>query len=459
MTGQRNIDSSLIDRVAEFGANIRFGDIPTPVIEATKNFLADTCAVTIAGHVSPSTAPILETAKIWDGEQAGTARVFGDSHVQLSPANAAFVNGYKAHCLEWDSLHEAAISIGFCTPVGALLAECEVRKVTGEDFLAALIAAAEFFTILGLSSGSTATFFRPSAGGTISAALAIARVRNYSVELTQQTLGLAYSLAGGTMQAHWEGTSTLSMQVGAGSRSAIYAADLAENGIAAPVDIFTGKFGFFSIFERMGNFAELSHDLGKVWRIPETAYKPFPCGRATHGVLTVLRDMKSAGTLDPDEIAKVTVTAPPLISVLVDREIKEEMSPGYARLCLPFVLPMFAYHGDIDPRAFTDPVRPTARGLALAKKLEIKVIKDAPENTLSPVEVDIVMNDGTRHTATCHAPWGSIERPFTGNDLLEKIAKCLDYAEMDIVASDFARVFEEFDAHTDVRTALTPIYN
>ena len=459
MTASRNIDSTLIDRLAEFGANISFADIPAHVIDATKDFLADTCAVTIAGQVSPSTAPIVQAAKIWDGDQVGTAQVFGQPQVQLSPANAAFVNGYKAHCLEWDSLHEEAISIGFCTPVGALLAECEVRDVTGEDFLAALVAAAEFFTLLGLSSGSTATFFRPSAGGTISAALAIARIRNYSVELTRQTLGLAYSLAGGTMQAHWEGTSALSMQVGAGSRSAIYAADLAESGIAAPLDIFTGKFGFFSIFERMGNFAQLSEDLGKVWRIPETAYKPFPCGRATHGVLTVLRDMKHAGTLDPDEIVKIIVTAPPLISVLVDREIKEKMSPGYARLCLPFIIPMFAYHGDIDPRAFTDPVKPTARGLALAKKLEIRVIDGAPANTLSPVEVDILMNDGARHTAACDAPWGSNAKPFSEDDLLEKITKCLGYAEMTISPDDFARIFQVFETHTNVSDALTQIYS
>ena len=459
MTSGRNIDSHLIDKVATFGANLSYADIPLPVIEATKRFLADTCAVTIAGRASPSTPPIVATAKIWDGDQTGAARVLGEPDLRLSAANAAFVNGYKAHCLEWDSLHEAAISIGFCTPVGALLAECEVRDVSGEDFLTALIAAAEFFTLLGLSSGSTATFFRPSAGGTISAALAIARVRNYSPELTRQTLGLAYSLAGGTMQAHWEGTSTLSMQVGAGSRSAIYAADLAKNGIAGPVDIFTGKFGFFSIFERMGNFEELSGDLGKVWRIPETAYKPFPCGRATHGVLTVLREMKAAGTLAPDEIAKIIVTAPPLISVLVNRPIKQEMSPGYARLCLPFVLPMFAYHGDIDPRAFTDPVRPSPRGIALAKKLEIRVIESAPENTLSPVEVDIHMNDGTRHTATCHAPWGSTENPFTEHDLLEKITKCIEYGGMDIAPIDFKNLFDTFEGHADIRTALTPIYS
>ena len=55
MTGQRNIDSSLINRVAAFGANISLADIPSPVVEATKRFFADTCAVTIAGHVSPST--------------------------------------------------------------------------------------------------------------------------------------------------------------------------------------------------------------------------------------------------------------------------------------------------------------------------------------------------------------------------------------------------------------------
>lgn len=460
MAIDRNIDPTIINRIASFVATLTYKDIPVEVVDCTKRFLADTCAVSLAGRVSPSTNGIIESAKLWNENNTGPARVFGDPDVKLTPANAAFVNGYKAHCLEWDALHEEAISIGFCTPVGALLAECEVREISGEELITALAAAVEFFTILGLSSGSTATFFRPSAGGTLSAALAIARVRKYSVEMTKNTLGLAYSLAGGTMQAHWEGVATLAMQVGAGSRSAIYAADMAGAGIAAPVDIFTGKFGFYSIFESAGNFAELSKDLGNKWRIPETSYKPFPCGRATHGVLTVLKTLKEANNLDPDVIKFIKVTAPPLISVLVDRPIKEEMSPGYARLCLPFILSMYAYHGDIDPSAFSDPVRPTKRGLDLASKLEICVAENAPTNTLAPIDVQITMNDGQRYEQHCKNPWGAPGNPFTEADLVKKIEKCLMHdGKTQISAQQFVSAFFEIEKYSSVHSLIDEIYN
>lgn len=458
MAQDRIISPVLIDRVADFGATLEYAQIPQTVIDHTKRFLADTCAVSIAGRASPSTSGILKSAALWDGDAPGPARCVGEPNLRLSPGNAAFVNGYKAHCLEWDSLHEEAVSIGFCTPVAAMLAECEVRDVSGEDFLAALIAAVEFFTVLCLASGSSATFFRPSAGGTISAALGVARIRRYTPEQTRQTLGLAFSLAGGTMQAHWEGSATLAMQVGAGARSAIHAADMAASGIAAPVDIFTGKFGFYTIVERAGTFAERSKDLGTVWRIPEIAYKPFPCGRATHGVLTILKDLKAAGKLDPNAIEKVVVTAPPLISVLVDRPVLPEMQPGYARLCLPFVFVMFAYHGDIDPRAFTDPVRPTERGIALARKLEMKVIEGAPTNTLSPITVDIEFTDGTTHNADCSAPWGAPKNSFTDNDLLAKIAKCIDCGEMETVPEAFLDTFLKIETADNIRLAVDHLY-
>lgn len=458
MAQARKIDSTQIDFLADFSSTLSFVDIPKPVIDAAKRFLADTCAVAIASKVAPSTEAIIKTAKQWDGGANGTARVLGEKDLLLTPANAAFVNGYKAHCLEWDALHEDGIAIAFCTPIGALHAECESREVSGKRFLSAVIAAAEFFILLGLGSGSTANFFRPSAGGTISAAIAIAHIRNYSPEMTKRTIGLAYSLASGTMQAHWEGVATLAMQVGTAARNAIYAADLAANDIAAPSDIFSGRFGFYSIFEKPGNFNQRLKGLGTNWHLPEVAYKPFPCGRATQGVLTMLREMNTEGDIHHARIETINVIAPPLISVLVNRPIKPEMSPSYARLCLPYILALYLSDGENNPCKFGNIVRPTDQEYSIANKLNFITNQQLASNILAPIEMTINMRDGKTLHQVCQSPWGAPDNPFTDRHLLEKIEKCLEYGTLNATPENFLSQFLQLEHSSDLKTATNLLY-
>ena len=458
MSLERKIDSSLIDTLADFSVGCSYDSMPAPVVNVAKRFIADTCACAIAGRVAPSYEAIIKSALLWNGGASGTASVIGDATTKLTPANAAFVNGYKAHCLEWDALHEEGIAIAFCTPVGALLAECDGNEISGKRFLSAIIIAAEFFIQLGLSSGSTARFFRPSAGGTISAALAVAHLRGYSHDLTKRTIGLAYSLASGTMQAHWEGVSTLAMQVGVAARNAIYAADLAANGIEAPVDIFTGRFGFFSIFEEAGTIEDGLTQLGSVWHLPEVAYKPFPCGRATQGVLTILRGLKSTAEISPDSIQSISVTAPALISVLVGRPIRPEMSPSYARLCLQYIVALYLQYGEIDPRRFTNSTQPTKQSLALANKVKLTVDSSLPSNVLTPINVCVEMQDGTQHEHTCVDVWGAPSSTFNDDDLVDKIRQCLALGKLKTSAETFLNTFLRLEKSGDVASQIENLY-
>ncbi len=455
---ERKIDSSQIDALAQFSVDYSYEKIPTSIINVAKRFIADTCAVAIAGRVAPSHEAIIKTAHQWNGGAVGTACIIGDTKIELTPANAAFVNGYKAHCLEWDSLHEEGIAIAFCTPVGAVLAECEGKEIPGTRVLSAVTIAAEFFIQLGLKSGSTARFFRPSAGGAISAALAIAHLRGYSHELTKRTIGLAYSLASGTMQAHWEGVATLAMQVGIAAKNAIYAADLAANGIEAPVDIFTGRFGFFSIFEEAGTFEEGLAQLGNVWHLPEVAYKPFPCGRATQGVLTILRGLKSNAAISPDEIQSIKVTAPALISVLVNRPIQAEMSPSYARLCLQYIVALYLQYGEIDPRKFTNNTQASKQSLALADKVELTVDPSLPDNILTPINVNIETKDGKQYEQTCVDVWGAPASTFNDDDLIDKINRCLSLGELKTEGVNFLATFLQLDKTQNAASQIRKLY-
>ena len=117
---------------------------------------------------------------------------------------------------------------------------------------------------------------------------------DFDAKTLTHAFGIVYGQVCGTMQAHTEGSPLLAMQIGFNARNAVAACDLAAGGLLGPQDILEGPFGFYRLFEGAHDLAPVLRDLGRVWRITEVAHKPFPCGRATHGVLDGVLALTSA---------------------------------------------------------------------------------------------------------------------------------------------------------------------
>ncbi|KPQ21738.1 MAG: putative protein involved in propionate catabolism, partial [Porphyrobacter sp. HL-46] len=237
--------------------------------------LADTLAVGAAGAGAPGGDAILVAARAMGSD--AEARLIGSSEHLPAPA-AAFVNGYRIHCLEWDAVHEPAVVHALSTVVAALGAAIDRRGgCDAEAALAALAVGVDVAAGLGLAADSPLTFFRPATAGVVGAALAVARIDGAPLD---DTLGLAVSSAAGTMQAHVEGLATLPFQIANAARAAVTASDLARAGFPGPKDPLEGQFGYFRLFDS-GDLSRYTRDLGKVWRISEVSVKPFPSGRAS----------------------------------------------------------------------------------------------------------------------------------------------------------------------------------
>ena len=107
----------------------------------------------------------------------------------------------------------------------------------------------------------------------------------FDEEALINAFGAVLGQLSGTMQAHSEGSLLLALQIGFNARNAVVACDLAANGLVGPRHLLEGPFGYFPLFEGDYDLAPVLRELGKVWRVGEVALKPFPSGRATHGVL------------------------------------------------------------------------------------------------------------------------------------------------------------------------------
>ena len=363
--------------------------LPPEVRDWALHLLGDTLATGAAGSTAPGADGVLQAAQAWG--QGNDSRVLARD-VRLPAAGAAFVNGFHIHCLEWDAVHEPAVVHALSTVTAALLAAIDRRGgCDPEEALVALAVGVDIASGLGVSATSALKFFRPATAGVIGSALAVARIEG--VENVADVMGLAYSQAAGTMQAHVEGSIALPLQIANAARSAIVAVDLVKAGLTAPHDVLEGPFGYFKLIDD-GDPSDYAAGLGGNWLIGEVSIKPFPSGRASHAVLATIDSLIREGLINADNVASIEAFVPPLIQRLVGRPFNTDMTPAYARLCLPLLVALMLTDHRIDPRRFIPDTFGNADIQSLAAKLTITLDGNQDPNALSPQRLVVRLTDG-----------------------------------------------------------------
>jgi len=377
--------------------------LPEKARADAERLLADTLAVGAAGATAPGAEAIREAVEAMGA--GGDGRLIG-SHGRLPAPAAAFVNGYRIHCLEWDAVHEPAVVHALSTVVAALGAAIDRRGgCEADEVLIALAVGVDIASGLGIAATSGLTFFRPATAGVIGAALAVARIDGAPMD---DTLGLAYSSAAGTMQPHVEGLATLPFQIANAARAAVTASDLAKAGFPGPMNPLEGEFGYFRLFDE-GDLSTYARDLGKVWRISEVSVKPFPSGRASHAALGKLQELE----LDPASVERIEIACPPLIRRLVARTYAPDMTPAYARLCLQWLGALMLADGMVDPRRFTKEHMADEQLADLARRIALVPDGNEDPNALFPQRLTVTFADGRSESHDIAHTLGSPGNPLT----------------------------------------------
>ena len=379
--------------------------LPETVRADAIRLLGDTLAVGVAGSTSPGAEACFKVATSWGAGKE--ARILGRSE-RLPAPSAAYVGAFQTHCLEWDAVHEPAVVHALSVVTAALSAAIDRKGGCDADAaLMALVVGVDVASGLGISADSALSFFRPATAGLIGAALAVARIEGLAREQFDDVLGLAYSHCAGTMQAHVEGSIALPLQIADAARAAVQVVDLVKHGLTGPHDSLEGSFGYFKLFER-GDLSRYTETLGQIWRISEVSTKPYPCGRASHAVLASIDAIRSSGRPITGLIAHV----PPLIARLVGRPMTQDMTPAYARLCLPFLAALMLRDGRIDPRRFGAETFSDPLILELAATLSIAVDDNSDPNALSPQRLEVRFADGSHDMIIITQTLGSPNAPM-----------------------------------------------
>jgi 2-methylcitrate dehydratase PrpD len=414
------------ERLAAHVVDTGFARLPADAIVNAKTFILDTFGVGVAGARAPFAAELKARVARWGA--GAEARAWGD-RLRLPAASAALVNGFQIHNQEYDCVHEPAVVHALTVPQAATLAFAErAGGVSGRDLMLALALGVDVAAGLGIAARAGLRFFRPATAGAFGAVAALGKLAGFDAARLIDAWGIVYGQIGGTMQSHVEGKPLLPMQIGFCARAALNAVDLAAGGLEGPRDLFEGKYGYFPLFEGAWDLAPVWRDLGRRWRIAELSHKPFPTGRAAHGGLDGILQLRARHGLAAAEIERVTIMAPPLISQLVGRPARVAPPVNYARLCMAHVGAVALLRGTVALDDFSSERLDDPAVHALAARIDVVVDGNPDPNAFNPQRVEIALNDGTRHAIDLPAVLGSPAKPLSRDQHLEKFRRCWRFA-------------------------------
>ena len=445
-----------IERFADHIVETNFSDIPDTAIHSAKTFILDTLGVGLAGSTGPYVEELLNAYSSASPAELAS-RVLGQ-RAKINSADAALINGFQIHNSEFDCVHEEAVIHTMTVLLAVLLADADRRgKINGIELLKSAILGVDVACNLGVACTSGLQFFRPATAGAFAGVAAVGSARGYDKEQLIRAFSLAYIQLSGTMQAHTEGSSLLALQIGFNARNALIACDLAENGLPGLQGVLEGRFGYFGLIEAQGDIRSVLSSLGKTWRINEVAHKPFPSGRATHGIVNAIQEIQNLYTINVDQIDSVEAKVPSLTHHLVGRPIHDAMEISYARLNGQYAASIMLQKRFIDIDDFTIDAIRNKGSLDLARKVHIKIDDNPDPNALSPVEVEIRMENGEKFFKRLDTVYGNPNKPLTRDAHLAKFRRNWKASAISLPIEDgeeIIKIIDNLEEIEDIRVLI-----
>src|SRR6478736_5595821 len=297
--------------LAAYVADLRFADIPLPVLERAKALTLDFLGSAIrARRDAESTPALLKMLEALALDSEGEATVFGDAKT-WTPAVAALLNGALGHSLDFDDTHADSSLHASAPVVPAAFAVGEMVGASGRDVLTAIVAGYEVCCRLGNALDPTSHYgrgFHPTAtAGTYGAAAAAAKLFGLSKDRIISAFGVSGSQAAGSLQFLVNGAWNKRYQVGAAVMNGVIAATLARSEFIGSSEAVEGKHGLLVGYSDNPHPDKAVAGLGKVYETMKIGVKPYPSCRYTHAALDALIAMRREHNFTPDQVKRVEI--------------------------------------------------------------------------------------------------------------------------------------------------------
>lgn len=367
-------DGTTTEALVRFATTLRYEDLPADVIDAAKRCMVDALGCGIAGWESDKGRRAAAAMARLGGQ--GESQLWG-AKTRLASSNAAFANAELMNGLDYDALPHIPPVI-----VPALVSVAEARKVSGRDFILALVIAYELASRLSsasssmtaaiLATGVTPEVFGINNEAIMAAAAGASRMLGLGADATASAFGLAGYFCPPQTSHDWETvtpkTNVKYTPVGWINQGAVTAALLAEGGYTGNPRVLDGPAGFARFYGwTRWDTPVATRGLGEQWSIVRADYKPYACCRYIHSRLDALIDLLAREKIAPETITQIRSWGPPFAANLEPWNVQTQED---AQFSVPYMLALAALGHPIDARCQSAEKLRDPRVKAMMQKVE-----------------------------------------------------------------------------------------
>ena len=360
--------------LATFVSDLRFADLPRPVVEKAAELALHSFGVQLAASTLPWSKSVYRAARDEGGAPQSTVVTYG---LRTSAATAAYVNGAFAHGFELDdNLLRTGLKGGSVT-VPTALAVGEHQCSSGRDFIVAMVAGYELMARVGNAIGPGSRPRKNHMSGTVGAlgaAAVTSRLRELDVTTTAHAIGLASSAGVGFSESPPSGRGHAkrvfpALAAGTGVRCAALAAE-GLTGSGLTLDPGTGLMRAYGI---EGDAAEtLASNLGTRWEILDLSYKIYAQDGFIQPMSEAIEKIRAAHPFATDDVEQVVVGTSVAAKDMVGR-IREPKDLTDAQFSGTFSLALLLQSGGASFRDYTAESLRDPRVLALSERVVLEV--------------------------------------------------------------------------------------
>src|SRR5438094_5750650 len=237
----------LADRLANYSCQLRYEDLPEPVVHEVKRRFIDSFA-TAVGAMDADAFSIAKRCALRVQANPGASLLGGG---RSSSEWATFVNGLLIRYLDYNDTYLSLEPAHPSDNLAAVLSVGETAGATGQDLITAAVLAYEVQCRLCDAASLRKHGWDHVTYGAISSAIAACKLLRLDAVRTKHALGLAGVCNVALRQTR---AGELSMWKGCAfanaARNGVFAALLAAEGLTGPAPIFEGEVGFFRLVSR-----------------------------------------------------------------------------------------------------------------------------------------------------------------------------------------------------------------
>jgi len=291
--------------LAAFAANLRYEDIPAPVLRRAEDLLLDCLASILAGASARAVQAI-------DRYAAAMGPADGPSEVLITrrrttPLFAAMVNAAAAHVVEQDDVHNGSVFHPAAVVFPPALAVAQALGRSGSELLVASVAGYEVGIRVGefLGRSHYKIFHTTGTAGTLAAAVTTGRLLNLSPEEMLHALGSAGTQAAGLWEFLRDAADSKQLHTAKAAADGITAAYLAREGFTGARHILEGPQGMAAGMSTDADPSRLCDRLGERWALAETSFKFHASCRHTHPAADALQQALRDNNLTEADVERV----------------------------------------------------------------------------------------------------------------------------------------------------------